>query len=40
MRAVYAASLAKKGFTGPIGLFEGPKGLEQMFGHLRMPLAR
>jgi 2-methylcitrate dehydratase len=32
MRAVYAASLAKKGFTGPIGLFEGPKGLEQMFG--------
>jgi 2-methylcitrate dehydratase len=32
LRAVYAASLAKKGFTGPIGLFEGPKGLEQMFG--------
>jgi 2-methylcitrate dehydratase len=32
MRAVYAASLAKRGFTGPRGLFEGPKGLEQMFG--------
>jgi 2-methylcitrate dehydratase len=32
MRAVYAASLAKRGFTGPDGLFEGPKGLEQMFG--------
>ena len=32
MRAVYAASLAKRGFTGPTGLFEGPKGLEQMFG--------
>ena len=31
MRAVYAASLAKRGFTGPIGLFEGPYGLEQMF---------
>ena len=31
MRAVYAASLAKRGFTGPSGLFEGPKGLEQMF---------
>ena len=31
MRAVYAASLAKRGFTGPMGLFEGPKGLEQMF---------
>jgi 2-methylcitrate dehydratase len=31
MRAVYAASLAKRGFTGPRGLFEGPKGLEQMF---------
>jgi 2-methylcitrate dehydratase len=31
MRAVYAASLAKRGFTGPKGLFEGPKGLEQMF---------
>ena len=33
MRAVYAASMAKRGFTGPAGLFEGPKGLEQMFGH-------
>ncbi len=32
MRAVYAASLAKRGFTGPRGLFEGPKGLEQALG--------
>jgi hypothetical protein len=32
MRAVHAASLAKREFTGPRGLFEGPKGLEQMFG--------
>jgi 2-methylcitrate dehydratase len=32
MRAVYAASLAKRGFTGPKGLFEGPFGLELMFG--------
>jgi 2-methylcitrate dehydratase len=31
MRAIYAVSLAKRGITGPIGLFEGPKGLEQMF---------
>ena len=31
MRAVYAASLARGGFTGPIGLFEGPNGLERMF---------
>ncbi len=31
MRAVYAISLAKRGFTGPRGLFEGPKGLEQIF---------
>jgi 2-methylcitrate dehydratase len=31
MRAVYAASLAKRGFTGPLGLFEGPYGLENMF---------
>src|ERR1700692_1149467 len=30
MRAVYAVSLAKRGFTGPMGLFEGPKGLVQM----------
>src|SRR6202043_200203 len=34
MRAVYAASLAKRGFTGPKGLFEGPYGLEQMFAQL------
>jgi 2-methylcitrate dehydratase len=32
MRAVYSASLAKRGFTGPSGLFEGPSGLESMFG--------
>jgi 2-methylcitrate dehydratase len=32
MRAVYSASLAKRGFTGPRGLFEGPKGLEQVLG--------
>src|SRR6202453_3281898 len=32
MRAVYAASLAKRGFTGPSGLFEGPNGLERIFG--------
>ena len=31
MRAVYAASLAKRGFTGPVRLFEGPNGLERMF---------
>lgn len=31
MRAVYAASLAKRGFTGPKGLFEGPYRLELMF---------
>jgi 2-methylcitrate dehydratase len=31
MRAVYTASLAKRGFTGPKGLFEGPYGLELMF---------
>src|SRR5258708_6575289 len=31
MRAVYAASLAKRGFTGPMRLFEGPNGLERMF---------
>src|SRR5215469_2563300 len=31
MRAVYAASLAKRGFTGPTGLFEGPNGLERIF---------
>jgi 2-methylcitrate dehydratase len=32
MRAIYAASLAKRGFMGPMGLFEGPDGLERMFG--------
>jgi 2-methylcitrate dehydratase len=32
MRAIYVASLAKRGFTGPNGLFEGPGGLERMFG--------
>jgi 2-methylcitrate dehydratase len=32
MRSVYAASLARRGFTGPKGLFEGPYGLELMFG--------
>ena len=32
MRAIYAVSLAKRGITGPPGLFEGPKGLVQMFG--------
>src|ERR1700736_2792858 len=31
MRAIYAASLAKRGFTGPKSLFEGPFGLELMF---------
>lgn len=32
MRALYAASLAKRGFDGPSGLLEGPDGLERMFG--------
>jgi 2-methylcitrate dehydratase len=32
MRAVYAASLAKRNFTGPSGLFEGPNGLERVLG--------
>jgi 2-methylcitrate dehydratase len=31
MRAIYSASLAKRGFTGPSGLFEGPSGLQRMF---------
>ena len=31
MRAIYAVSLAKRGLTGPRGLFEGPFGLELMF---------
>src|SRR5580698_824506 len=30
MRAVYAASLAKRGFTGPKGLFEGPFGRKDL----------
>ena len=34
MRAVFAASLARRGFTGPLRLFEGPNGLENMFGQL------
>jgi 2-methylcitrate dehydratase len=34
MRAIYAAGLAKRGFEGPSGLFEGPYGLERMFGQL------
>jgi 2-methylcitrate dehydratase len=37
MRAVYATSLAKRGFTGPKGLFEGPYGLEHMFAQ-RIPV--
>jgi 2-methylcitrate dehydratase len=32
MHAIYAASLAKRGFEGPSGLFEGPDGLKRMFG--------
>ncbi len=31
MRAVYVAFLAKRGFGGPVGLFEGPNGLERIF---------
>jgi len=31
MRAIYAASLARRGFEGPSGLFEGPDGLGRMF---------
>lgn len=31
MRVVYTTGLAKRGFTGPLRLFEGPNGLEQMF---------
>ncbi|BFG79075.1 MmgE/PrpD family protein [Paraburkholderia terrae] len=31
MRAVYSASLAKRSFTGPLRLFEGPNGLVRMF---------
>jgi 2-methylcitrate dehydratase len=32
MRAVYTTALAKLGFTGPLRLFEGPNGLNRMFG--------
>jgi 2-methylcitrate dehydratase len=32
MRAVCAASMAKHGFMGPRGPFEGPVGLDQVFG--------
>jgi 2-methylcitrate dehydratase len=31
MRAVYSASLARRGLTGPLRLFEGPNGLARMF---------
>jgi len=31
MRALYGTSMAKRGFTGPIGLFEGPNGLNRLF---------
>ena len=31
MRALYVASLAKRGFTGPSRIFEGPNGLDRMF---------
>jgi 2-methylcitrate dehydratase len=30
-RAVYTTALAQRGITGPLGLFEGPNGLEQLF---------
>ena len=41
MRAIYAASLAKRGFEGPSGLFEGPDGPERMFGQpIRCGLGR
>jgi 2-methylcitrate dehydratase len=32
MRTVYTTALAKRGFTGPLRLFEGPNGLNRMFG--------
>jgi 2-methylcitrate dehydratase len=32
MRAVYATMLASRGITGPRGLFDGPNGLEELFG--------
>lgn len=31
MRALYGTSMAKRGFTGPSGLFEGPNGLSRLF---------
>jgi 2-methylcitrate dehydratase len=31
-RAVYATELAQRGITGPRGIFEGPNGLERLFG--------
>jgi 2-methylcitrate dehydratase len=31
-RAVYTTQLAQRGVTGPRGIFEGPNGLEQLFG--------
>ena len=31
-RAVYATALAQRGITGPRAIFEGPNGLEQLFG--------
>lgn len=31
-RAVYTTALAQHGITGPRGIFEGPNGLEQLFG--------
>jgi len=31
MRALYVTSLAKRGVTGPKGLFEGPHGLNRLF---------
>jgi len=38
-RAVYTTALAQRGVTGPRGIFEGPNGLEQLFGqHIDMRL--
>lgn len=31
-RAVYTTALAQRGVSGPRGIFEGPNGLEQLFG--------
>ena len=31
-RAVYTTALAQQGITGPRGIFEGPNGLERLFG--------